>query len=138
MHPNSSAWTLLQKESDGRPLLIRFRQLDSAFARARLHERLNIFWIMNEADLNGLPTQAESDRLKVFENLLVEAVEHDGGSVLSAVLTCNGKREFVFYTADVAVFLARLTDMPQEEQRYPIELHRNDDSEWEYFDHVTS
>ena len=52
--------------------------------------------------------------------------------MLSVVLTCDGKREWVFHTADVPGFRTRLTDMPQEDERYPIELDRNDDPEWSY------
>ena len=51
--------------------------------------------------------------------------------------SCAGRREFVFHTADVAEFVQRLTNMPQEVERYPIDLLRNNDPDWAYFDAVT-
>ena len=65
------------------------------------------------------------------------AAERDGHSVLCAVLTCDGQREFVFHTPDANEFLRRLTDMPQEVERYPIEIRSADDPGWEYYDAIT-
>ena len=67
---------------------------------------------------------------------MVEAIEHDSQSILSVVLTGNGEKEFVFHTADVELFLSRLTNMPQELGRYPITIIRNTDPEWDYLDSV--
>jgi len=130
-------WALAAGEHEGSHLLIRFRQFPEDFARAQFPERINIFWRMYEPELNGLPTNQESQRLETFENRLVSAVERDGHSILSVVLTCAGRREFVFHTADVAEFVQRLTNMPQEVERYPIDLLRNNDPDWAYFDAVT-
>jgi hypothetical protein len=91
---------------------------------------------MLEKDENGWPNGSEFKRLSTFEDRLVEAVECDRQSILSVVLTCNGEKEFVFHTADVATFLSRLTNMPQEQERYPITTLRNTDPEWNYFDSV--
>jgi hypothetical protein len=92
---------------------------------------------MASPDDNGLPTDEESRALEIFEDRLVAAVEPDEQSILCAVLTCNGRREFVLQTVDVKGFLARLTAMPQEVERYPIEIHHNPDQSWSYFDEVT-
>jgi hypothetical protein len=131
-------WTLVRRDHEGLPLLVRFRQFGEELPRTRLPERLNIMWQMREPDVNGLTTAAEYEQLEAFEAALVAAVERDGHAVLSAVLTTGGQREFVFHTADPAVFLERLTEMPQQAQRYPIEIHRNHDPRWAYFDAVTS
>lgn len=133
---DSDRWTLAQGEFEGHPLLIRYREFVPGHRRAAFPERLNIFWTMTEPDRHGLTTTAEFDRLSTFENRLVEAVERDGLAVLSVVLTCNGKREFVFHTADVAGFSQRLHDMPQEHDRYPIEIVHARDAMWAYDDSV--
>ncbi len=48
------------------------------------------------------------------------------------VLTGKGQREYVFHTSSIEEFLDRLTNMPQEKERYPIELNAADDQSWEY------
>lgn len=91
---------------------------------------------MYEPDEYGFPSETESQRLEIFEELLVQTVESDEHSILIAVLTCNGKREFVFQTADKAGFLKRLTNIPHESERYPIEIEAYDDPGWGYFEEV--
>lgn len=49
------------------------------------------------------------------------------------VLTGNGQREFVFHTSDPQAFIQRLIDMPQEEDAYPLEIHNDEDQEWDYY-----
>ncbi len=92
---------------------------------------------MSEKDENGFPTEEEFTRLATFEDRLVNAVEHDQHSVFVGSLTCNGEKEFILYTADVPGFLQRVTNMPQEEARYPITIQRDDDPDWSYFEAVT-
>ena len=83
-------------------------------------------------------TDEEFQRWATFEDRLVEAVEPDEQSILVGALTCNGEKEFIFHTADPAEFPKRLTDMPQETERYPIIIERYDDPDWFYFKEVTS
>ena len=84
-----------------------------------------------------LATDKEADALGVFEDRLVLAIEQDRQSVLAAVLTCDGKREFVFYTSNAENFINLLNEIPQELERYPVELSCNTDPEWQYFFAVT-
>ena len=133
-----SIWALAEGEYEGHPLLIRFRQFPKDSRRASYPDRLNLFWQLLESDENGWPTESEFERLQTFEDRLVEAVEPDNQSILTVVLTCNGKKEFVFQTSDATAFMDRLTKMPQEEERYPITIHRNLDREWNYFNQLTA
>ena len=129
-------WTLLQKQHEGFPLLVRFRQFTHDFDRAAYPTRMNVIWSMHDADENGLPTSTEISMLEVFENRLVTALE--GHSVLSVVLTFGSEREFVFHTRDPDGFIERLTAMPQEAERYPIEIHSAQDPAWDYDAAVTT
>ena len=107
-------------------------------SKIEIPERLNIFWKMSETHEDGLATPEEFAKLEVFENCLCKAVHPDEHSILVMALTCNGEKEFVFYTGDASGFLHRLTNMPQEEERYPITIQRYDDPNWKYFESVTS
>lgn len=137
MNDPEDRWSVAEGTHEGRPLVIRFREFKPEFPRSLYPERLNIFWKMTEPHPNGLPTQSETERLTTFEDRLIEAVEKRSLSVLSVVLTCAGQREFVFHTNDPANFLKLLTEMPQEAERYPIEIYRAEDRDWSYDDSVT-
>lgn len=130
-------WTLLKRSHEGSPLLVRFRRFVRSVDCAAYPIRLNIFWQMAKPDHNGFASATEGAALELFENRLVSAVERDRHSVLSVVLTCNGQREFVFHSTDSTEFLRRLSDMPQDIEPYPIEIHSNDDHDWEYYRAVT-
>lgn len=131
-------WTLLRATHEGSTLLIRAREFVDGVDRAAYPIRLSVFWEMAEPDENGLASPTEVVPMETFEDRLVEAVDLDGQSLLSAVITGKGQRQWVFHTADTGEFLRRLTDMPQEEDRYPIEIEAEEDPDWEYFEAVTA
>ena len=89
---------------------------------------------MRLPDENGQPTKDELDALHSFENRLIAEVEKDKSAWLVAILTGRAEREFVFYLQEPQLFLQRLSDMPQEQERYPIEIHLEEDPNWSYFD----
>lgn len=85
-------------------------------------------------DENGFPSPEEAKNLHTFEDRLIAAVEQDESVWLVAVLTGRAEREFVFYLQQPQQFLQHLTNMPQEHDRYPIEIYCEDDPDWSYFD----
>lgn len=87
-------------------------------------------------DENGFPSPDEAKCLETFENRLIAAVEHDESAWLVAVVTGRAEREFVFYLQHPQRFLQHLTDMPQEHDRYPMEIHCQEDPDWSYFDEL--
>ena len=89
---------------------------------------------MAKADAKGYPSIAELEVLHSFENRLVKALEPGGVAVLAMVLTGRGEREFVLYASDRKEFLHRLSQMPQETDRYPIKIYCNEDRRWEYYE----
>jgi hypothetical protein len=136
MNLGALPWTGIEARNDEGTILVRHRQFPVGFPKGDFPHRLNIFWQIADASPSGMPDTAESDRMGVFEDRLVEATELDEQSVLSMVLTGKGQREYVFHTRSTDEFLRRLTEMPQEVERYPIELHHTKDSTWEYVDRV--
>jgi len=135
---DSIGWTGAEGEYGDHPLLMRFREFEEAFPKESYPIRLNVLWQMDQSDVNGWPTDTEFEKLSTFEDRLVEAVEPDNQSILTVVLTYHSTKEFVFYSEDEAVFLDRLTNMPQEVERYPITIDKNLDAEWDYFKSLTA
>ncbi len=67
----------------------------------------------------------------------MEAVQRDKHSILVGALTGNGEKEFIFHTGDVPGFIDRLTNMPQEPERYPITIQKYDDPKWTYLERIS-
>jgi hypothetical protein len=133
---DSFGWVGVVAEHEQQTLLIRFREIPEGFPRSNYAEHLNILWEMSEPDENGPASEEETNRLEAFEDYLVDSVEYDGHSILLVVLTCNGKREFVFQTSDVPRFMSVLNNSPKELDRFPITIEKFDDPEWGYFESV--
>ena len=138
MNLDALPWTLIEAKNDEGPILVRRRDFPGDFPKGDFPHRLNVFWQMTESSPNGMPEDAESDRMRTFEDRLIEATEPDHQTVLSLVVTGKSQREYVFHTRRTDEFLRRLTDMPQESEPYPIEIHHTEDSAWEYVDRVLS
>ena len=131
---DNAAWTVAEGHTGQYPFTVRFRQFPPDFPRTAYPKRLNIFWSMRLPDKNGLASREELEDLQTFENRLVAALEKDESVWLAAVVTGRSEREFVFYLQRTQQFLQCLTDMPQEQERYPIEIHMEEDPDWSYFD----
>lgn len=131
---DTAPWSIAEGHTGEYPFQVRFRTFSAELQRSDYPKRLNVFWSMRLPNEEGLATKAELDHLHVFEDRLVAAVEQDESVLLAAVVSGRSEREFVFYLQQPQLFLKRLSDMPQEEERYPIEIHLADDPEWSYFD----
>jgi len=80
-----------------------------------------------------MPSPDESTAMKVFENRLVPAVERGNLAILTTVVTNDGNRIWYFYVSDVPEFGKRLSEMPQEKDRYPITLTATTDTDWAFY-----
>ena len=136
MNPDALPWTLIEASNEDGPILVRRRDFPDDFPKGDFPHRLNVFWRLSESSPNGMPEDVESNRMRLFEDRIVEATEPDRQTVLSLVLTGKSQREYVFHTQGLDEFLRRLADMPQESDPYPVEIHHTEDSTWEYVDRV--
>lgn len=132
----SIGWSIAEGQTDLYKFQVRYRRFEKVFPRNHYPNRLNIFWNVSAPDQEGLATKEELEKLHSFENRLVDAVEHDESAILAAVLTGRKEREFVFFAKDSKDFVRRLTEMPQEKDRYPIQIRFNQDTSWAYYDEI--
>lgn len=126
-------WASVTGEAEGGPYFVRYREPLLEPPDVKAYPRcLRVVWAYDDPGSGSLPADQDSDRMRVFEDRLCTAWEDDAVAVLTGVLTFDGARQWVFYTANVQECAARLNSMPQEQDRYPIELDVFDDVEWEY------
>ncbi len=126
-------WTGIQGTVETGPYILRFRTPLLEPSQVAGYPRcLRVVWSYDAEGSRAMPDAHTSDQMRIFENRLCAAWEHDALAVLTAVLTFDGARQWVFYTADAGACGARLNAMPQESDPYPIELDVFDDSSWDY------
>ncbi len=126
-------WAVAEGVHNDLPLMIRFRnKLVPNVNVSALPRLIQIYWNYSEHE-SGMPSEAESQSMEVFENRLVEALESDISGILAAAITTNGYREWVYYTQSTDIFAKKLHNMHQEIDPYPIEIEADSDPEWNYF-----
>jgi hypothetical protein len=126
-------WTVASDIECPEPYIIRFREpvLTAPDTHSHPH-RLSILWAFADEGSNELPTPAQDDEMARFETHLCEAQETDGHAIHTVVITSDGARQWVFYTADVPECGERIGRMPHYDGPYPIELCADEDPGWSY------
>ena len=126
-------WSMAEVPTQSGIALIRYRTpvLSGSDVKGYGHV-LKIVWGYASEGSGAMPSQEQSEAMGSFEGRFCDAVECDAHAVLTAVLTFDGARQWVYYTGDVPECGARLEGMPQEAEPYPLELTTEEDPEWSY------
>ena len=134
---NEDNWLVTMSSIDGLPAAIRLRTDVKPFIAGGNHSHyLRVVWELSEADERGLPSDEEIQRLASFEDHLCRVLEADDHAILTFVITNDGLRQWLFYTQDLEESEHRVNQVPQEAERYPIELTAQEDALWSQYDLV--
>ena len=125
------AWTGVEGRFDGRPSLLRFRPgLSQHLGDVRFSRRLQVTWTYGDDASGGMPSEKDSDAMRVLEDRLVSSLEAAQAGVLAFVFTHGGHREWHIYVSESVelgeVINEALADLPG----LPIDLEIEDDPEW--------
>lgn len=94
---------------------------------ARYPYRLSVTWPYAQESTGAMPDDSDDKAMRIFEERLTEAWEHDSTALLTAALTFDGTRQWIFYARNVDECRKRIGEMPQEAKSYPIELITEED-----------
>lgn len=125
-------WVLAEGELSGKPIVVRFRPELRKVQDVSGYPYLIVINWTYPADENGMPTDAALDEVDDFEDILLTALESDCHTVLAAVITNDGQRQWALYSSNVEETGDRVNSMPHQAKRYPIEILTDDDPEWVY------
>jgi Family of unknown function (DUF695) len=132
-HIKRDAWISITMEVDDAPCLFLHRDpIPDAGDTPGYEHLLRVVWVYDDEGSGALPDDDLAEQMQDFDDRLCAAWESDGLAILTAVLTFDGARQWVFYTGDPASCGNRLEAMPQEAEPYPIELDTNEDPDWSY------
>ncbi|WP_459786898.1 DUF695 domain-containing protein [Alteriqipengyuania sp. 357] len=125
-------WTVAQGKTSTGPLLARYRSgLPSTADRDLFAKLIMVRWAYEPSDTSGLPNSKDMAAMEEFEDRILEASDNDRwwGSCV-AIITHDGRREWRFYTPDIASFQAEFSNALSGLGPYPLELQVYDDPEW--------
>lgn len=90
------------RESDSLPFVLRFRIPVLEASEIKPYTKLvTVFWAYDKAHTGSMPDEKTGDEMAEFEQRLYEVWEKNSVAVLTAVLTFDGARQWVYYTKDV-------------------------------------
>jgi len=78
----------------------------------------------------GLPSPAENAELSEIEDVICDSLEHQAESLLVAVITTSGMREFVFYTRAPQELQQRFPQLRGRITSHEIQLMIQPDKTW--------
>lgn len=129
-------WTVATGMDGNFPLILRIRTtLPATIERAGYPSLLAIHWGYQPAGDQGMPATKERARMDQLEDLLYVGLEPEGQGYLTAVVTCNGTREWQWYTRDSQEALVVINVVLKGHSPFPIQISAQNDPAWTaYFD----
>jgi Family of unknown function (DUF695) len=129
---SQDTWATATGREDDLPLIFRFRQhIPVAVHRsADFSTLINIYWRYDGTANNGMPPSEDNEHQIEFEDAMAPIDEQDGLGYLMLVVTGNSRKEWIFYTNDVSVWLDRFNEILVGHAVYPVEIETSTDPNW--------
>ena len=124
-------WTVAVGEDKGKTMIVRFRtNIPSSVDDIKQYPYLMpISWRYEAGNGNGMPSKAEEGQMKLFEDLL-KSLETRRIAFLTASVTCDGVKEWQWYTRNKDEFMAALNSALRGQPSFPIQVAQQQDPEW--------
>lgn len=127
-------WTVATGDSDGKPLFVRLNTGAAAVAgHSALGHRVGVAVLLQAPDPSGLPSAQESATLAQIEDALEGALRVGHEAILVLVLTTDGMREFVLYSAAPQNLEAAISSVRAQFPSYAIQFYVEPDGEWDAY-----
>lgn len=122
-------WNLLHTDHLGQPMLVRLNTGAARLAGRGSHDiRVGVAVPFNDPRPDGMPELFEGDALADFEDQLVDLAGSRG--TLVAVITTDGRREFVLYTGNEWWIEQFQRDLASAIPSHQVQVSAKPDPEW--------
>src|SRR5947209_4451512 len=116
-------WSVAEGDYNGKPLIVRVNEgLKSLIGHPKYKHQVGIAVPLHSPNESGLPAGMELMELDKIEDLLCAQLEVKGESLIAAVITTNGMREFVFYTSSPSDVEQKFKNLQQDIESHKIQL----------------
>lgn len=125
------AWAVATGHDGGKPLIFRFREVvPPDISKPEFPNLLAISWQYDPDINNGMPTPKDNERMVLLEDLLEKALEGKKQSILTAVVTGNGVKEWQWYSRDAKTSMQIINEALSGHSEFPIQISTEHDPEW--------
>jgi hypothetical protein len=123
-------WTVAQAETNGKPLLIRYRSERPQVVEASAFPFLLSATWTYQANEAGLPASEEIQLMDQFEDAVASALEASQTAYLMVILTGNGERAWLWYTRGEAEAMRQVNQALKGHKQYPVQFSVQEDRGW--------
>ena len=132
--PIDGPWSVAHGENNGRVVIVRSNTGYKAFSKIAGYEhQVGIAVPLNAPEPTGLPSPAEDAELGVIEDAVCVSLEQDAESLLVAIISTGGMREFVFYTRAPDEVKRRFEELQTALASHEIQLMIQTDKDWKVY-----
>jgi hypothetical protein len=137
--PINGPWTIAEGENNGRVLILRWNEGYRSLRPVPGYEhQVGIAVPLTAPEQTGLPSVAEDAELGQIEDLVCDRLQDHAQSLLVAVITTDGMREFVFYTRDPEHVKGCLEQLRKDIPSHEVQMIVQVDKEWRVYGQLSS
>jgi hypothetical protein len=131
-------WSVRQGKYQGKPFVLRFSaEAKRLSGHPEYKHQVGIAIPFNSPNEAGFPESSEMEDLNVIEDLLSDSLEENNESLLVAVFTTGGMREFVFYTSNPEQVNNKFKQLQEKISTHQIQLMIQPDKKWYTYKNLT-
>lgn len=132
--PIDGPWAVAEGEHNGKTMIVR---INTGYRNRKsvpgYEHQVGISVPLKKPEIGGLPGPAEGAVLGEIEDTICNSLEKQAESLLVAVITTGGMREFVFYTRQPDNVQDRVTKLRERITSHEIQVIIQSDKDWEIF-----
>ena len=129
--PIDGPWSIAEGENDGNVMIVRSNAGYRDFGSVPGYEhQVGIAVPLRRPEPTGLPSPEENAELHEIENLICNSLQEQAESLLVAIITTSGMREFVLYTRDAQRVKRRFEELRNQITSHELQLIIQVDKDW--------
>jgi hypothetical protein len=132
--PIDGPWSVAEGQNNGRAMIVRSNAGYLELGSLQDYEhQVGIAVPFRDAQANGLPSAGESAQLNHLEDAICSSLEEQAESLLVAIITTGGMREFVFYTRAPERVKEHFDKLRNQIATHTIQLMIQSDPRWRVY-----
>mgnify|MGYP000129758940 CR=1 FL=1 len=126
-------WTAPAEADDGRTVIVTGRDyLDSIIEGGKYRFLVRVGWNY-ECGAGGMPSEADARQMEAATDALHAAFNKDKVAYMTGIYTGDGRRDWIFYTKNLAIFGKVFNRALEPLDQMPLEIEAEEDADWEEY-----
>lgn len=126
-------WSAPAEAENGRTVMVTGRDyMDDIIAKGKYNFLVRVGWNYNALP-DGMPEEGDAELMGKATDALLDAFKQDKVAYLTGIYTGDGRRDWIFYTKNLAIFGKVFNRALEDLDQMPLEIEAEEDSGWEEY-----